>query len=522
MRKFVVYPLIALVALVGAVLACSRPGAKDVIYITATSNIILPTNTPSIPTETPIRPTPNPTRVSMEIQDGTYTVQPGDTLAVIAARFGVNMADIMATNGILDPNILEVGQVLQIASPSQSQNNTINTGSTGTSFKIIPDSELVYGPTTTGFDVAAYVKLKAGFLRVYSEDVDGTLLSGVEILNRVALDYSVNPRLLLALLEYKSGWLSNPTPDTQAMQYPFGYIDPNRQGLYRQLLFAANTLNYGYYGWRYRGFQSTTFVDGNALNFARDLNGGTIGVQFFFAQMGNQSTWNFDVSERGFFQTYLSLFGDPFRAATEPIVPGNLTQPTLIFPFAKGETWYFTGGPHGGYNTGSAWAAIDFAPPAPPDDILNREGYCYVSPFWATAVASGVIARSGNGYVVLDLDNDGNEHTGWTIVYLHMSSRDIIATGTKVNTGDRLAHPSCEGGFSTATHLHFARRYNGEWIPVDCQDCTPDLIAPQMVLNNWQVFLDSGAEYQGYMIHLKTQEVRYAEQGRDAINGLSN
>jgi len=40
------------------------------------------------------------------------------------------------------------------------------------------------------------------------------------------------------------------------------------------------------------------------------------------------------------------------------------------------------------------------------------QGDCYVSPNWVTAAAPGVIARSGEGYVVLDLDGDGDEHTG--------------------------------------------------------------------------------------------------------------
>ncbi|MES0340644.1 MAG: hypothetical protein ABUK15_11410, partial [Anaerolineales bacterium] len=26
-------------------------------------------------------------------------------------------------------------------------------------------------------------------------------------------------------------------------------------------------------------------------------------------------------------------------------------------------------------------------------------------------------------------------------------------------------HPSCEGGRATGTHVHLARKYNGEWIP---------------------------------------------------------
>jgi hypothetical protein len=32
---------------------------------------------------------------------------------------------------------------------------------------------------------------------------------------------------------------------------------------------------------------------------------------------------------------------------------------------------------------------------------------------------------------------------------------------------DRIGHASCEGGISTGTHLHIARKYNGEWIAAD-------------------------------------------------------
>ena len=43
-----------------------------------------------------------------------YIVQPGDTLSSIAARFGVSVDDLMAANGIADPNLLSAGQQLII------------------------------------------------------------------------------------------------------------------------------------------------------------------------------------------------------------------------------------------------------------------------------------------------------------------------------------------------------------------------------------------------------------------------
>lgn len=45
---------------------------------------------------------------------GTYTVKPGDTLYRIAKNHGVNVNELMRTNGITDPSKLPVGRVLTI------------------------------------------------------------------------------------------------------------------------------------------------------------------------------------------------------------------------------------------------------------------------------------------------------------------------------------------------------------------------------------------------------------------------
>jgi LasA protease len=50
---------------------------------------------------------------------------------------------------------------------------------------------------------------------VSTDEVDGDTIGAAEVIRRVADDYSVNPRLLLALLEYRAGWLFNPEPDEQ-------------------------------------------------------------------------------------------------------------------------------------------------------------------------------------------------------------------------------------------------------------------------------------------------------------------
>jgi hypothetical protein len=82
-------------------------------------------------------------------------------------------------------------------------------------------------------------------------------------------------------------------------------------------------------------------------------------------------------------------------------------------------------------------------------------------------MATGIITQSGTGYFTLDLDQDGDPRTGWTIFYLHVAGWEKIPEGTLVEAGTPIGHPSCEGGSSTGTHVHVARKYNGEWIIAD-------------------------------------------------------
>jgi murein DD-endopeptidase MepM/ murein hydrolase activator NlpD len=109
---------------------------------------------------------------------------------------------------------------------------------------------------------------------------------------------------------------------------------------------------------------------------------------------------------------------------------------------------------------------------------------------WVTAIADGPILRSENGEVLQDLDGDGHEQTGWVVLYMHIDSRDRVAAGSRLQAGDPIGHPSCEGGVSDGTHLHLARRYNGEWIPADG--------SLPFVLDGW-VSAGLGQEYDGTM-----------------------
>ncbi|MFZ3071107.1 MAG: LysM peptidoglycan-binding domain-containing protein [Anaerolineaceae bacterium] len=424
-------------------------------------------------------PTPNQPAILPTLRSETteYAVQSGDSLARIALKHQVSVAQILAANeNVEDPNLIEPDQKLII--PPASANEL------ATYFKIIPDSELLYSPSAIGFDTESVVYQFNGKLATYTEELeDGSMLTGAEIVQRVADEFSVNPRLLLAVLEYRSGWLTGQPAPESSKDYPLGLVDEDRKGLYKQLSWAANEMTRGYTLWEQRALAVWTLADGAVMRIDPTINGGTAGMQYMLGLLLGKDEWKQAVSSSGFYTAYQSLFGFPFAFAIEPLVPADLTQPDLALPLAEGDTWYLTGGPHVGWGTGSAWAGLDFAPP-------GEEYGCYESTTPVLAAADGLVVRSENGAVVQDLDGDGIEQTGWSLLYMHIAAAGRTSLGTYLNEGDVIGYPSCEGGFSTGTHLHVARRYNGAWIPAD--GGTP------FVLGGW-VASGTGVEYDGYL-----------------------
>jgi LysM repeat protein len=424
-----------------------------------------------------------------------YTVVAGDTLSAIARRFGCDIQALVSANQLADPNALRVGQQLRIPTAEAVATPAAH---------LLPNSEFVNGPAYVTFDTEAFAAKQGGYLASYTEWVGGETLSGPEIVDLVAHHYSVGPRLLLAIMELRSGWVTNPSPTGQALSLPVGY---NRAGggLHQQLAWVADQLNRGYYDWRGRGVTPLSWAGGAVSHYPPDLNAATAGLYYFFSLGENRQGWEVLVGSGpgSFLETYRRLFGDPTQYAVEPLIGADAASPELVLPWAWGENWFYTGGPHGAWNDGSAWAAVDFVP---------DEGYlgCQAASAWARAAADGLVVDSREGEVTLDLDGDGHEQTGWVLFYLHLATTGRATVGTHLEQGDPVGHPSCEGGFSESTHLHFARKYNGEWIAAD---------GPlPLILSGWQFYSD-GSEYDGTAVRGK--EKRVAAEARDAsLNGL--
>jgi LasA protease len=408
--------------------------------------------------------TPIPTRTTYtpgELVD--YIAQTGDTLPALAAHFNTTVDEILQANPQIprDATTMPPGMPMKIPIYYRAL--------WGSPFQIIPDHAFVNGPADVGFNTAAFVASKPGWLKDYQVYVSGSTLSGAEMVDYVAINYSINPRLLLAILEYQGGALSQPQPPVK--KNLLGIKRSFWESHYLQLVIAANILNNGYYGWRGGGLLE--FEDTDEILIRPDpwQNAGSVALQYYYSRVFAGDQYAVATGPSGLIQTYGKLFGNPWN---DPLVliPGSLQQPTLQLPFPDDQIWTYTGGPHTGWGTGEPLAAIDFAPPSEKSGCVTAGSDNY-----ATAMADGLVVRSDIDGIALDLDKDGDERTGWVIFYLHLAEGGRAPLGADLKAGEMIGYPSCEGGHATGTHVHLARKYNGEWIIADS--------ALPLTMNGW-------------------------------------
>jgi murein DD-endopeptidase MepM/ murein hydrolase activator NlpD len=441
------------------------------------SQIIFPTSTtpPEIATQLAYTPTSTPVEMpplaqatatpSLDTAPFLYYAQSGDMLPAIASRFGVDESEITSDADLTRTTLIDPGTLLIIP-------NRINEATTP-NVQIMPDAEVIFSRTAVDFDAGKYIKDQNGYLSHFREYLGSTgWVSGPDAIDRLAIENSMNPRLILGLLEYESRWVRGQPIDALHTDYPMGFNDYHFKGMSVQLVWALNTMSIAYYGWRAGTLNYVDFPDGTRLRLDPRLNAGSVAIQYLFSRLHSQSQWSQIINpDTGFPAVYKQMFGDAWARAdaANPIFPPALNQPTLVLPFQPNTAWNLTGGPHNAWGqlnpdiygvSHSVYAAIDFAP-------STDHGGCEPTTLWVTASAPGLVVRSDNGVVMVDLDGDGYEQTGWDIMYMHIAAIGRVPKGTWVETNDHIGHASCEGGVSTGTHLHFARKYNGEWVTAD-------------------------------------------------------
>jgi LasA protease len=136
-------------------------------------------------------------------------------------------------------------------------------------------------------------------------------------------------------------------------------------------------------------------------------------------------------------------------ASTVKTSPGGAAQ--LSLPWARGQSWRLTGGPHS--FTGSAsrpWSSLDFAGPTPGVSTKVR------------AARNGTVVRPCANLVQV------RHADGWATSYYHVKNVAVRA-GQSVARGALLGYTSkasgC-GGYATGVHVHFSVLKSGSYVNV--------------------------------------------------------
>ncbi len=257
-----------------------------------------PTVAPATPTAAPatatatVAPSPTPTATPTAVR-GRYEVKPGDTLLAIALRHNMELEEFLAFNELTGAEVLRVGDSLSVPSSI--------TVSLPQAY-LLHDSEAVYGASYTTWDTQRFIEAQGGFLASYTE----WGRSGAEIIEATAAKYHVGPRVLLALMETLSGWVSSPQPTSL---FPFGLKDGGPPNLSWQAAWAAKELMEGYYG-QLEGRRDWVILNnGVPARLFPGTNAGSAAVANVLAAVEPASTFNeFLLSER-FQASYRRLFG---------------------------------------------------------------------------------------------------------------------------------------------------------------------------------------------------------------------
>ena len=105
-------------------------------------------------------PQPAPPQSAPQPVHGTYTVMAGDTLSGIAEKFGTTYQALAELNGIDDPNVIHVGQIIRLTDsatpPAQSGSYTVQSGDTlsgiaekfGTTYQELAELNGIADPNT--------------------------------------------------------------------------------------------------------------------------------------------------------------------------------------------------------------------------------------------------------------------------------------------------------------------------------------------------------------------------------------
>lgn len=283
---------------------------------------------------------------------------------------------------------------------------------------------------------------------------------------------SINPKVILALIELQSGLLSDPDAD---INNAFAGLS-DEHGFDAQLEDVVMMLSqrfYAYKQWqdsqatpetsKYAGEEITNRVNTNSSTAA------TVAlVSVLKKQVLSKDNVNYAKSDlTGFLATFERLFPDSRaqlqRSSKSALQSSNQQFAAASFsmnlPWSSGYYWY-SGGAHSNTGSGYPYSSLDFN---------NGSGGWGTNTPYVQAAHGGTITRFSSCNIRV------THSSGYSTNYYHMSnlqysSGDFVQPGAWLGRyANNYNQALCEGGQSSGPHVHFTLLYNGQQVSLHNQ-----------------------------------------------------
>jgi murein DD-endopeptidase MepM/ murein hydrolase activator NlpD len=323
------------------------------------------------------------------------------------------------------------------------------------------DRRLTYEPGFYVPQIQAFLDTQAGPLKRQQFQVGDGRYSFAEVLVGQTSYYSINPKVILALLEQRSALLSTPNPSPDQLGWALAYQgeNGNKRGFQAQVRWAIKQMLLGKHD--YPAYAPLTYADGSSAPPPAGMSLSEYVIARVLAPTSSPD--RLPKLLQAFQQTYARLFGDPRQPPTDWPAPA---APFLAWPLAKPApvTSFFD---HGGpFLTRNAAAGITTYWGRNETDIAfaynGHDGWDYAAapPDMALAAAEGDVVFAGNAddncatrAVIIDHGN------GYRTLYWHLSRIDV-ELGQHVPRGEPIGMIGASG-CANGPHLHFGVQYLG-------------------------------------------------------------
>ncbi|MET1256176.1 pre-peptidase C-terminal domain-containing protein [Aliikangiella maris] len=299
--------------------------------------------------------------------------------------------------------------------------------------QILSEQDLIYSyDQMFNFNIENYLNDRAPHLAPYAETI-----------SHWAGYSSISPKVLISLIEFKTGLVSN--ENSQSISQPFGELSAETS-FREQTRDVAMKLAGIYYQNRDNG----SLQAANTSSIAQLL-----GDQQLSASESGKST------SETFAETYHKLFSDNLTSSSSlnsqqnpsimAVPPSNYLQ----LPYPVGDSWRY-GGAHSNTGSGTVYSSLD----------LHNGGQwgSNLSHLWVKAAAPGTVkVHSSCNMEIIHAD-------GWSTQYYHLDNIQL-SNNQSVNRNQSIANMAsnknqalCQGGSSTGPHQHFSLKRNGSFV----------------------------------------------------------